>query len=71
LSDGGDEDEGFLDELGELANTAILTDTLMGWEGDVCECPDCDCRRFQDGSDDRRCPPCRVGEHWVGDAAEG
>ena len=41
----------------------LLVEALMGWDGDPCQCPDCDCPRFRDGTDDR-CPDCREGRHW-------
>jgi hypothetical protein len=51
----------------EGAANAIAVETLMGWDGDKCECA-CQCPRFQDQSDDRRCTPCIEGEHWPHDA---
>ena len=56
-----DEDE--LDHE-SLVEDALLVDTLMGWDGDRCECVECDCPRFQDTVDDKRCGDCREGRHW-------
>ncbi|HUG30458.1 MAG TPA: hypothetical protein VMQ65_08110 [Candidatus Limnocylindria bacterium] len=42
----------------------LLVETLMGWDGDRCECVDCRCERFRDGSDDTLCAACREGDHW-------
>lgn len=58
-----DEDEGLLDELGELANEAILVETLMGWDGDRCRCEDCFCSEFLDGDPGPQCAACRKGDH--------
>jgi hypothetical protein len=58
-----DEDDGLLDELGELANEAILVETLMGWDGEACACEACNCARFRDGDQDGRCTLCRAGNH--------
>ena len=58
-----DEDEGLLEQLGELATEAIEVETLMGWDGDPCLCQACTCERFRDSDDDGRCPDCRAGKH--------
>ena len=58
-----DEDEGRLEELGELAREAIDVETQMGWDGDVCLCTDCVCQRFQDDAPDGLCDCCRAGDH--------
>jgi hypothetical protein len=60
-----DEDENVF-EIDGAANE-IAVETLMGWDGDACECA-CDCPRFQDQPDDPRCTPCIEGEHWPHDA---
>jgi hypothetical protein len=58
-----DEDEGGEDER-NLVEEAIYVETLMGWDGDPCDCLDCACERFRDGGDDALCPECRLGDHW-------
>ena len=58
-----DEDEGLLEQLGDLANDAILVETLMGWDGDPCLCEHCDCPRFRDGGI-TDCPECAAGRHF-------
>ncbi len=61
-----DEDElGGEDELEvDPAEDVLLVEALMGWDGDRCECAECDCPYFRDGADDIRCPDCREGRHW-------
>jgi hypothetical protein len=59
-----DEDENVF-EIDGAANE-IAVETLMGWDGDTCECV-CDCPRFRDRSDDLRCRPCIEGRHWPHD----
>jgi hypothetical protein len=55
-----DEDENVF-EIDGAANE-IAVETLMGWDGDPCECA-CDCPRFRDQPNDPRCTPCIEGEH--------
>ena len=62
-----DEDDGLLEELGELANEAILVKTLMGWDGDRCECPACACERFPFGTNGTMCAECIARDHWRAD----
>ena len=38
-------------------------ETLMGWDGDRCECTECRCERFRDGADDTLCRECLAGDH--------
>jgi hypothetical protein len=60
-------DEGELEAGGEdqgLVDDALLVETLMGWDGDRCECAACPCPRFRDGADDTLCGPCLAGDHW-------
>ena len=58
-----DDDEGLLEELGDLANEAILVETLMGWDGDPCLCRECDCPRFRDMRDSTACSECSCARH--------
>jgi len=55
------------DELGHLVDEELQTETLMGWDGDPCECTECRCERFRGGEDDGLCPECRGGDHWPAD----
>jgi hypothetical protein len=70
LPDEDGEDGGLLQELGELANEAILVETLMGWDGDPCLCQTCDCPRFRDRGDSTHCPDCCAGRHSAEGAGE-
>jgi hypothetical protein len=56
-----DEDEIEHDRVEDV----LLVEALMGWDGDRCECDECDCPRFRDAADDVRCGDCRVGRHWT------
>jgi hypothetical protein len=61
-----DEDELEIDgEDGARVEDALLVETLMGWDGDRCECPDCACERFRDGTDATLCAACLAGDHWL------
>jgi hypothetical protein len=55
------------DELGDAVEDVLLVDALMGWEGDPCGCPDCDCPRFRDGASKLLCGDCLRGDHWPAD----
>jgi hypothetical protein len=48
----------------QLVEDVLYTETLMGWDGDPCECLECDCPRFRDGSHGDRCRDCAEGRHW-------
>ena len=50
-------------EDGAHVEDMLAVETLMGWDGDRCLCPDCVCERFRDGADDIQCGPCLQGEH--------
>lgn len=45
----------------------LLVETLMGWDGDRCRCPDCRCERFLDGTHETLCAACLAGDHWRDD----
>lgn len=52
------------DDLGDQVEDVLMVEALMGWDGDRCECVECDCPRFRDTADDIRCGDCREGRHW-------
>jgi hypothetical protein len=67
-----DEDELEIDGDGPaLVEDALLVETLMGWDGDPCLCPECACARFRDAPDDLRCAECRADRHWPPSADAG
>lgn len=57
-----DQDE--QDELEDELRDPALVDAIMGWDGDRCECTECDCPRFIDEAGEERCRECRAGRHW-------
>lgn len=59
-----DEDERERDGTdGASLEDMLEVQTLMGWDGDRCLCPDCRCERFRDGSDAVQCEDCLRGRH--------
>ena len=60
------DDDDRLDELGDSVEDVLDVETLLGWDGDPCECSECECPRFRDGAEGARCPDCRAGSHWPG-----
>jgi hypothetical protein len=48
------------------AEAEIAFETLMGWDGELCQC-ECGCRELRDTLDDPRCALCREGRHSSGD----
>jgi hypothetical protein len=60
---GSEEDELEIDQTSEEREDVLLVETLMGWDGDPCEC-DCGCRRPVDDAGFDRCAPCREGRHF-------
>jgi hypothetical protein len=60
-----DEDEPEIEGEDQASVEDMLqVETLMGWDGDRCECAECRCERFRDGSDATLCGPCLAGDHW-------
>ena len=55
------DDRGGLD--GASVADMLEIETLMGWDGDRCECTECRCERFRDGADDTLCRECLAGDH--------
>ena len=59
----GDDDEQEQDgEDGATVADMLEVETLMGWDGERCQCPH-GCERFADGSDDGWCEQCGKGDH--------
>jgi hypothetical protein len=54
--------------IGPSIDDILLVDTLMGWDGEACRCPECVCPRFVDGSNVVLCASCLAGDHWRADA---
>jgi len=52
------------DELEHLVEEELLVETLMGWDGDPCECTECLCARLSDGPE-LVCGDCKQGRHLI------
>lgn len=60
-----DEDEVEIDGEDQVhVEDMLAVETLMGWDGDRCQCQVCACERFIDGADERLCAACLAGDHW-------
>jgi hypothetical protein len=50
-------------DLEALVDDALLTEVLMGWDGDPCGCTVCACPLFLDRPDLPMCRDCEAGNH--------
>jgi hypothetical protein len=61
-----EEDEPF----GHGVEDALLVEALMRWDGEPCQCTECECLRFVDEANETWCRDCREGRHWGADGGE-
>ena len=51
------------DPANQDPNDELMVELLMGWDGDPCECDQCQCHRSRDRVDASTCAACSVGQH--------